>query len=142
VLEAPENGDAAQPVRSWPPPKSSPRTVTYHRVAAVVTPVTSWLSRLTMTPAPMKPMPERMPSGRRMRSFMTKELPGLPIMGRSRLTCNIAKVAARQTSMVVRRPAGWPRSSRLRPMRALAMTASVRRRAICAAVRLRCMGAP
>ena len=105
---------AAQPSQICPPPKHRPMTVTYHSVAAVVTPTTR-LSRRRIAPPPMKPTPVRMPSGSRMRSFMTNESDARPDSGSSASTCSIATDAARQTSIVVRRPAALPCSLRLSP---------------------------
>jgi len=48
----------------------SPVTVTSHNVAAVVSPRTS-SPRRRIAPAPMKPIPDRMPSGRRIMSART-----------------------------------------------------------------------
>jgi hypothetical protein len=79
--------------------------VTSQMVAAVVTPLT-FLSCLIITPAPMKPIPDRMPSGSRIMSSCTNEVGALPDMSTSRLTSNMDNVAARHTSIVVRVPAG------------------------------------
>jgi len=49
--------------KKLPPPNNRPRTVTNQMVAAVVTPLT-WFSRFITTPAPMNPMPDRIPSGK------------------------------------------------------------------------------
>jgi len=64
---------AAAPNPSWPPPKQRPMTVTSQIVAAVVTPRTV-SPRRRMAPAPMKPTPDRIPSGSRMISSRTIEL--------------------------------------------------------------------
>lgn len=61
----------------------SPITVMSHKVAAVVTPVTS-RSRRTMAPAPMKPTPERTPSGNRNASIIVKDCAILPMRSGSR----------------------------------------------------------
>src|SRR5215469_2840089 len=118
-----------------PAPKQSPMTVTNQTVAAVVTPITPSGPR-RMAPAPMKPTPVRMPSGRRIRSSMTKESEARPRVPSSRLTMIIASEAARQTRIVVRIPAGRPCSSRSMPIKAPAISVSARRRAISGQPRL------
>ena len=85
----------------------SPITVMSHKVAAVVTPVTS-RSRRTMAPAPMKPTPERIPSGNRSTSIVVKDCAVLPMTPSIRLASIIAPVAARHMRMLVRNPAARP----------------------------------
>ena len=69
-----------------------------------------------ITPAPMNPIPERMPSGNRITSIWANESAGLPRVPISTLASIIAKDAASHTRIVVRRPAGRSRSQRLRPI--------------------------
>jgi hypothetical protein len=69
-----------------------------------------------MAPALMKPIPERMPRGRRIRSRTTKESDALPVEPISRLAWRMATHAARHTRMVVRMAAAWPLPSLLIPM--------------------------
>jgi len=73
-------------------------------VAAVVTPTTMSLC-LRMTPAPMKPIPERTPKGKRRMSMFTKELAVFPVVPAIRFASIIAIDAAMQTSIVVLMPA-------------------------------------
>ncbi len=67
------------PSAIWPPPKHKPRTVTNQSVAAVVTPSTKF-SRFRITPPPMNPIPDKIPSGRRITSIVTNESAGLPAL--------------------------------------------------------------
>ena len=103
---------AARPSAIWPPPIHRPITVTSHSVAAVVTP-TIMLPRRKIAPPPMKPTPVRIPSGRRIKSFITNESVALPAVGSRIFTWIIATEAARHTSNVVRMPAALPCSLRL-----------------------------
>ncbi len=120
---------AARPRPSWPPPKHKPITVTNHNVAAVVTPCTRSLRR-TIAPAPMNPIPDKIPSGKRIRSSVTNEPADLPAIGSSRLTWIMLIAAASATSIVVRKPTGRLCSPRLRPIAALAIAVSAKRSAI------------
>ena len=97
----------ARPSSICPPPIQRPITVTSHKVAAVVTP-TVISPRRKIAPPPMKPTPVRMPSGRRIRSFITNELAGLPAIGNRIFTCIMAMEAAKHTKTVVHNPAALP----------------------------------
>ncbi len=77
--------------------------------------------------------------GRRIMSSWTKEVDVLPTVVMRRLASIIARVAARQTSMVVRMPAVLPWRSRSRPMKKLAIAARARRSAMCCQVTSRVM---
>jgi hypothetical protein len=74
-----------------------------------------------------EPTPVRMPSGNRIRSFVTKEAGERPAVDKRRLTWIIAKEAARQTSNVVRSPTALPCWVRLSPIGSPAMTARTSR---------------
>jgi aldose 1-epimerase len=87
-------------------------------------------SRRKIAPPPMKPTPVRMPSGSRMRSFITKESAARPAVGSSRLTWIIEADAARHTSKVVRIPAALPCSLRSYPITTAARIVSNSRTAI------------
>ena len=56
----------------------------------------------------MNLIPERLPSGRRIRSFITNESDDLRVRERNRWTRDIAKHAAMHTRMEVLRPSGAP----------------------------------
>ncbi len=66
---------SSQPI--CPPPKQSPIAVTNQSVAAVVSPMTI-SPRLRIAPAPMNPIPERIPGGNRIVSITTNGSLGLP----------------------------------------------------------------
>jgi hypothetical protein len=112
-----------------PAPKHNPISVTNHSVAAVVTPTTR-LSRRRIVPPPMKPMPERIPSGNRIGSILTNESEVMPLVLSRMLHRIIASAAETATRMVVRIPAGRPRSPRLNPIIAPARIVRINRSAI------------
>jgi hypothetical protein len=80
-IEAPQREQREQqsdcPQQDLSGAEQRPSIVTIHSVAAVVRPITISPFR-RMAPAPMNPMPERMPSGSRMRSRAENELEFLP----------------------------------------------------------------
>ena len=118
------------PSRVWPPPKHRPMTVTSHNVAAVVSPRTI-SPRRRIAPAPMKPMPDRMPSGRRIMSRRRIDICVSVVWTTNQLASIIAAVAATETRMVVRRPAGWACPPRSSPTRKPAVKPSARRNRTC-----------
>jgi hypothetical protein len=75
-----------------------------------------------LAPAPIKPMPVKTPNGSRIKSSMMNEFGERPAVASSRFTWIIETDAARQTRIVVRSPAERPRSARLMPITAPAMT--------------------
>ena len=102
---------------------------TTQMVAALVRPVTAprvW----RMVPAPMKPTPARIWAATR---------PGSPLSAAMRMDSTVKSVAPMLMRMLVRRPAGFPFSSRSRPMAPPSTTArtswtsssSRRTRAVC-----------
>src|SRR5262245_5121933 len=109
------NSEAVSPSQIWPAPKHKPRTVTNQSVAAVVTPSTR-LSRRIMAPAPMKPIPVRIPNGKRIGSSVMKESSRGPAVASKALLRIMAMEAASETSMVVLKPAGRPCSPRFSPI--------------------------
>jgi hypothetical protein len=80
-----------------------------------------------MAPAPIKPIPDKIPSGSRIKSIVMKDVAGLPAVGSNTLTSIIAIDAARQTSIVVRKLAERPRSLRLMPINAPAKRLNAKR---------------
>ncbi len=78
----------------------------------------------------MKPVPDKTPKGRRIRSNRTKESGALPLVPSNKFTGSMLTDAAKQTSKVVRNPAGWLCSLRLIPIKAAAAMAMAERSAI------------
>src|SRR5437667_7296250 len=106
-----------------------PMAATTQIVAALVRPVTAprvW----RMVPAPMKPTPARIWAATR---------PGSPLSAAMRMDRTVNRVAPMLMRMFVRRPAGFPFSSRSRPMapprttaRTSCMSSSSRKTCTCA----------
>ena len=101
-------------------------TVTSQSVAAVVTPATA-SPFFRIVPPPIKPTPVSMPSGSRIKSITTKDCGVFPLNDSRILVWIMATDAARQTNIVVRNPAAWPRAPLLKPMIAPASIVSARR---------------
>ncbi len=85
--------------------------VTYQMVAAVVTPRTR-PSFLRIAPGPDKADARTGCPGKTHQVEHHRGIEGFPAVFISRLACSMERVAARQTSIVVRIPRRWPRSSR------------------------------
>jgi hypothetical protein len=75
----------------------------------------------------MKPIPDKVPSGRRIMSARTIDMCVSAVLITSQLAWIIAAVAATDTRIVVRWPAGWAGSPRSGPTRKPAKKPSARR---------------